>query len=299
MKRLRSVSILSRMLKQIDKRSIHELERSNPKVVWARLQEQGHSRITLDFDESVLSTGRRAEGTPVGFNRKKKGQRTYYPLVCTVAQTREVMAVLHRSGSVHDSHGAIEFMRQWVQVVRQALPLAKVETRMDSAFFSNDMVEALECLNVEYTLSVPLERLVAFQEMIEDRRIWWQLTAGEMKLGYFEKRWKAKSWHSKSRFPFISTDVHQQRQGVLQLDFFEPSERGYSIKVAVTNNRCGARQVVRLHQGRGAQQSIFGELKSHGQMRYIPPRRCNDNQVYLMANLLAHNFTHARQMERT
>ena len=52
--------------------------------------------VTLDFDGSVLSTGRIAEGTAVGFNRKKKGQRSYYPLFCTVAQTGQVLDVLHR-----------------------------------------------------------------------------------------------------------------------------------------------------------------------------------------------------------
>ena len=37
-------------------------------------------RITLDFDGSVLSTQGHAEGTAVGFNPKKKGARSYYPL---------------------------------------------------------------------------------------------------------------------------------------------------------------------------------------------------------------------------
>jgi hypothetical protein len=67
-------------------------------------------RITLDFDGSVLSTQRRAEGTAVGFNQKKKGARSYYPLFCTVAQTGQVLDVLHRPGNVHDSQGARAFI---------------------------------------------------------------------------------------------------------------------------------------------------------------------------------------------
>ncbi len=299
MKRLPSVPTLSRMMEEFDERSIEQLEGSNAEVVLCRLQAEKLARITLDFDGSVLSTGRRAEGTAVGFNRKKKGQRSYYPLFCTVAQTGEVLGVLHRSGNVHDSNGAIEFVSQWVQAVREALPLAKVETRMDSAFFSHEMVAELLRLKVEYTLSVPFERLVALKEMIEERRIWRQLTAGAKKLGYFEKRWKPKSWPSKCRFLFICAEVHEQRQGVLQLDLFEPRERGYSFKVVLTNKRSGARKVVRFHEGRGAQESIFGELKNHGQMGYIPARGWNANKVYLLANLLAHNLTHELQMERS
>ncbi len=32
------------------------------------------SRLTMDFDGSVTSTGRFAEGTAVGFNKQKKGR---------------------------------------------------------------------------------------------------------------------------------------------------------------------------------------------------------------------------------
>ena len=49
-------------------------------------------RLTLDFDGSVIGTGRFAEGTAIGFNRKKQGQRSYYPLFCTLAQTGQVLA---------------------------------------------------------------------------------------------------------------------------------------------------------------------------------------------------------------
>ena len=52
---------------------------------------EGLSRVTLDFDGSVQSTGRHAEGTAVGFNKQKKGARSYYPLFCTVAQTAQVL----------------------------------------------------------------------------------------------------------------------------------------------------------------------------------------------------------------
>ena len=56
--------------------------------------------------------------------------------------------------------------------------------------------------------------------------------------------------------------------------------------------------MVRYHEGRGTQESIFGELKNHGQMDYIPARRWNANKVFLLANLLAHNLTRELQMER-
>jgi len=108
--------------------------------VLGRLTALGLARITLDFDGSVLSTGRFAEGTAVGFNRKKKGQRSYYPLFCTVAQTGQVLDVWHRPGNVHDSNGARAFILACVREIQAILPRATIEARMDSAFFSDDIV---------------------------------------------------------------------------------------------------------------------------------------------------------------
>jgi hypothetical protein len=56
-------------------------------LVLERLEKEALQTVTLDFDGSVQSTKRHAEGTAVGFNKEKKGARSYYPLFCTVAQT--------------------------------------------------------------------------------------------------------------------------------------------------------------------------------------------------------------------
>jgi hypothetical protein len=66
--------------------------------------------VTLGFDGSVIGIQRLAEGTAVGFNRKKKGQRSYYPLFCTVAQTGQVSMSGTAQANIHDSNGAREFI---------------------------------------------------------------------------------------------------------------------------------------------------------------------------------------------
>ena len=75
--------------------------------VLSRLQTERLSRVTMDFDGPVISTGRFAEGTAVGYNNKRKGERSYYPLLRTIAQTAKVLDVFHRAGNLHDSHNAL------------------------------------------------------------------------------------------------------------------------------------------------------------------------------------------------
>ena len=122
LKRLPDVSTISRSLRSADEVSVEKVRSESRNLVIERLSAEGLSRVTLDFDGSVLSTGRHAEGTAVGFNKKKKGARSYYPLFCTVAQTDQVLDVHHRSGNVHDSNGADAFIGQCLQSVRSALP---------------------------------------------------------------------------------------------------------------------------------------------------------------------------------
>jgi hypothetical protein len=200
LKRLPDVSTISRSLGSADALSVEKVRGESKNLVLERLLAEGLARVTLDFDGSVLSTGRHAEGTAVGFNKKEKGARSYYPLFCTVAQTDQVLDVHHRPGNVHDSNGADAFIGECLQSVHAALPQVRMETCIDSAFFNETIAERLHGTGVEFTLSVPFERFLELKGMIEGRRRWRQLNGV---LGYFETRWKPKSWSAPYRFLFI------------------------------------------------------------------------------------------------
>jgi len=215
LKRLPDVATLSRMLKQADARSVENLRRLMRAMIFQRLVLLGLTRLTLDFDGSVQSTRRHAEGTAVGYNKKRKGERSYYPLFCTVAQTSQVFDFLHRSGNVHDSHGAREFILACVHAAREALPGIVVEVRCDSAFFSDEIVSALQKAGVEFTLSVPFERFAELKGMIEARRRW---EAVSREVCCFEADWKPRCWDARFRFLFIRTRAQRQNKEPIQLD---------------------------------------------------------------------------------
>lgn len=288
------VSTISRMLKEADEKSVKKLRRLLTDMVVERIRSLALSRITFDFDGSVQSTKRRAEGTAVGFNKKKKGSRSYYPLFCTLAQTGQVFDFLHRSGNVHDSKGARDFILECVAQVRKQLPGVVIEVRMDSAFFSDEIVTALNEQGIQYTISVPFERFVELKQMIEGRRRWSMIND---ELSYFETHWKPKSWPRRCRFVMIRTRAKQQQKGPVQLDLFEPYEYGYEFKVIVTNKELSAAHLVEYHNGRGSQEGVFGELKTQCQMDYVPVRTRCGNETYLLACLFAYNLMRDLQMQ--
>jgi hypothetical protein len=293
LERLPDVATVSRTLAGLDDTSVTHLRRLSRQRALDQLGGLGLARITLDFDGSVLSTGRFAEGTAVGFNRKKKGQRSYYPLFCTIAQTGQVLDVWHRPGNVHDSNGAKAFILACVREIKAILPRCIVEARMDSAFFSDDIVRMLDTEGVQFTISVPFERFAALKALIESRKRWRQLTG---QCSFFETNWKPSSWEDRYRFVFVRNQNRQQYKGAVQLDLFIPYEYGYDFKVIVTNKPISAKKALSFHNGRGAQEGVFAELKSQTQMDYVPTRRKAGNQVYLLSAVLAHNLNREMQM---
>jgi hypothetical protein len=296
LQRLPDVSTLSRMLRKADPKSIDNLRRLMVNMSFERLERLGLTLITLDFDGSVQSTRRHAEGTAVGYNKKRKGARSYYPLFCTIAQTGQVLDFLHRSGNVHDSNGAREFILACVEQARRALPGIRIEVRMDSAFFSDEIVSALQKNRIEFTLSVPFERFAQLKRMIEARQRWRWVNA---EVSYFETDWKPQVWEQTFRFLFVRTRAVRQNKEPIQLDLFVPHEYGYDFKVIIPNKTLQAGHVVAFHEGRGCQENLLGELKRDCQMDYVPVRGRCGNELYLLAGLFAHNLTRELQMATT
>ena len=101
----------------------------------------------------------RSGGALVGYNKKRKGARSCFCLFfCTLAQTAQVLDFLHRSGNVHDSNRAREFILACIQEVHQALPgmrhgnLAHGQRLLQR----RGIVSALQAAGVEFTPSVCL-----------------------------------------------------------------------------------------------------------------------------------------------
>jgi len=73
LRKIPDVSTISRALANMEPQSVDNIRRLSRAIVIDGLNRERFSRLTLDFDGSVLSTKGHAEGTAVGFNKTKKG----------------------------------------------------------------------------------------------------------------------------------------------------------------------------------------------------------------------------------
>ena len=169
--------------------------------------------------------------------------------------------------------------------MRESLPRAKIEVRIDSAFFNQGIVERLHSLGVTFTVSVPIERFAGTEG---DGRTQTTMATHGGRARILRESLEAEVVEYSLSLPLHQKTRPSQNKFPIQLDLFQPIEYGYEFKVVVTNKRINPRKVVLFHEGRGSQEGIFAELKTHCQMGYVPVKTRVGNQLYMFAGILAH-----------
>ena len=295
LQRLPNVSTLSRRLTEFDQASVSNLRALLREIVATRAISASPRRLTLDFDGSVISTKARGiEGTAIGYNAKSKGSRSYYPLFAVMAQTGQAFDVLHRPGNCHDSRGALECMLDCEESLRSHGFRGILEVRIDGAHYSDATCTRLHEAGIEFSVSVPFERIPKLKAVVEERVLWHRI---DDEWSFFKWSW-APNATSKRRYPCIvyRRSVAKPRKGPIQLDLFEPVDRGFEYKIVMTNKALSPASLLRFHNGRGSQEATFAEAKSQLGLGYLPSRRQVGNEVYMVCNLLAHALAREIQM---
>lgn len=88
------------------------------------------------------------------------GQRQYFPLIVTNAETGQVVMVVLRHGTAHAALGADEDIEFLITKVRQRWPDVDIEVRADSGFGVPAMYDVCERLGVWYTFGFSMNSRV-------------------------------------------------------------------------------------------------------------------------------------------
>jgi hypothetical protein len=135
---------------------LHEAEQIIREKVW---EKKWFGRVTLDFDSTVIGVYGSQEGAAKGFNPKKKGQKSYHPLLCFVAETRECLHSWFRTGSAYTGNGAPDFIRECFSRIPKRV--WKLFVRADSGFFNGALLDVLAEKHTEYLIKVKMKNLAS------------------------------------------------------------------------------------------------------------------------------------------
>lgn len=131
---------------------LHEVETIIRQKVWSK---KWFGKVTLDLDSTVIGVNGSQEGAEKGYNQK--GQKSYHPLLCFIAETKECLHSWFRTGCAYTSNGASEFIKECA--ARLPKRVWKVFVRADSGFFDNTFISTLEKLGYEYLIKVKMKNL--------------------------------------------------------------------------------------------------------------------------------------------
>jgi hypothetical protein len=293
-RKIPDVSTMTRTLAAATEVQVTRFRKYVSELTLDRVETEKLARITADFDGSVLSTKGHVEGTAVGFNPKRKGARSYYPLFCVLSQLGMFLDMLHRSGNVHDSNGSVDFIRSCITALRTRMPRAVIESRLDSAFFNESVLDLLEELGVEYAIAIPFASYPGLKHRVHRRERWRPI---DDDWSYFELDWRPKTWSERRRVICIRRRRAARRKGPLQLDLFEPMDDEFEFKVIVTNKTTTADNVLHFFNGRGLNEAVYAEAKQFAALDYIPCRRRVANEIFTFSTMLAHNLGRELQMQ--
>lgn len=244
------------------------------KKVWTK---KWFGRVTLDMDSTVIGVNGSQQGAEKGYNPKKKGQKSYHPLLCFVAENRECLHNWFRSGSAYSGNGAAHFMKECFE--RLPKRVWKTFVRADSGFYSGELIDVLEEKQSEYLIKVKMKNLV---DLLMQQS--WRKVTGKPGIESTEFMYKAHGWSKERKFVAIRTLVDEETKGVL---FPIPK---YEFFCYVTNLKYSPWKIHKCYGQRSTSENWIEWCKNHLASGSIRTQDFWANSAIFQTSILAYNL---------
>jgi len=220
-------------------------------IMKLRKQYRGLREITLDLDSHVIAVYGNQQRAALGYNPKKKGRKSYHPLLCFVGETRDYIGGVLRSGKHHSSYKAVDFIKGLVKKLPSHIK--RIRLRADSGFFSTDLIKYLVKEGIEFAVVVPMQPWV--QRKIRHMGLWQSIGRGIAvgECSYIVNR------VTTLRMVVVRQKVRANARPRKQLRLLNTEEVKYDYQVIVTNSGKAPEQVWRFYNQRACCENFIKE----------------------------------------
>jgi len=283
-----SVRTVSRWLKRFTMKTVERLAALNAAVITQILPRLRLRTLTVDVDGVVVSTGLQVERAERGYNPHRRKIPSYYPITAHLAETTHVLRVRNRSGNVHDSRGAVAFLRElWGQLASFGVPSSQIRFRMDGAFFQQDVLKWLAWREVGYAIKVPFHHWLNLQQFIRSSPKWARVTA---EVSGFVVPAVANPWGTPLWVAIYRRRVRHRTAKNFQLDLFDPNDGYYEYSAITSNLHYTLANLWHFMAGRGAHEKTIAQLKSGLAFHTVPTLAYAANSAWQQLVALTHNL---------
>jgi hypothetical protein len=293
--RLPSERTVVNWLKPFTQAALQAVITLNSALLYEQIERLGLPRLTIDVDGTIIRTGGTVAWAFRGFNPHHRKDPSYYPLLAHLAQTGQILRLRNRPGNVHDSTGAVPFLRELIHELRarfgRGLPL---EFRMDAAFFQREILTLLAREGCEYAIKVGFWQWTGLKALVAARGDWTRVAPA---IDAFETQLPLAPWGLTLRVVIYRKRVAHATRKNFQLDLFSPDDGHFEYSAVTTNKALRPAALWAFMAGRGAQEKTLAELKGEFALDTVPTNHYGANSAWQQCSGLAHNLLRSFQLQ--
>lgn len=224
----------------------------------------------VDLDATQLTVFGNQEGATVGYNKAKRGKKSYSPLLGSEGRSGLSLNFELRSGHEHSSTGALPFMKESLARLPNTIACSRARFRADAGYYDRDIAEYLDEEGHGYAIAARITPPL-------------KLKLPGLRFHRFREHWACAQFqyqptHWKREHRFIAIRHHlgdiDQRTTLFRV-------RNFDYRVLVTNLHIEPEAVWRFYTDRGFQELLIRELKNAYSLGKIPTRSFLANAAYL------------------
>lgn len=248
--------------------------------VWKRAVRSGRRlrsalcEVWIDVDSTVDGVYGNQEGAEIGYNPRKKGQKSYHPLVAFIAETKEVLHSWFRCGSAYTSNRVVEFMKECMAYMKKGV---RVVFRGDSGFFSGELLDYLESVRAGYLIKVKLKNLVG---LLEKQK--WNAVKGALEWEESEFWYRCTGWGRARRFVAVRRLIRIEKK-LMEVPVYE-------YFCYVTTERLSPMEAHRCYGKRATCETLTEESKGQMNAGHIRTGEFLANAALFQCAVLAYNL---------
>jgi len=278
-------STLRRFLKRLSPATIRQVVRLHDQL---RRELFGRpdppSRLIFDIDSVVLTLYGHQQGARVGYNPKKRGRRSYHPLLCFEAQRQEFWHGSLRPGNAASHTGAVYFLRRCLAKVPPGFARARIRLRADAGYFSGKLVREAEHLGLGYVIVAREYKGIkqrAQAARFQTLRYDWEVA---------EFHYTPTHWKRAHRFIVVRRPLSVDPVEAKQLKLFR--DQRYAYHVLVTNLALTPWRVWQFYCPRATIEKDIRELLYDLPLGKIPTEEWLANVAFFQLVLFAYDLAH-------
>lgn len=240
--------------------------------------------LVFDVDSVVLTLYGHQQRARVGYNPKKKGRRSYHPLLCFESHHQEFWHGSLRPGDAAANTGVVHFLKRCLAKVPQEIARSRIRVRADAGYFSGKLIGWLDSMGLGYVIVAREYRTIRQRA----RGVKFKALSSGGEVGEF--RYQPLRWKEPHRFVVIRRPIPEDPVEAAQLTLFK--DRRYAYTVLVSNLDLEPWRVWTFYRPRAIIEKDIRELLYDLPLGKIPTGKWVANVAFFQTVLFAFNLVH-------